>query len=88
VEVVEAHDDLAALRVPAVELDVLVGLQQREEVGYRNLDERSISPWTRALTAVEGSAIASHSRRSIFTTLPPASIEGGSARGLYLVFLT
>ncbi len=87
VEVVEAHDDLAALRVPAVELDVLVGLQQGKRSGTGS-SIRSISPWTRALTAVLGSEIASHSRRSIFTTLPPASIEGGSARGLYLVFLT
>ena len=39
VKVVEAHDDLAALGVPAVELDVLVGLQQREQIGHRNLDQ-------------------------------------------------
>ena len=49
---------------------------------------RSISPCSNALTAVSGSAMASHSTRSTFTTLPPASIEGGSARGLYLVFFT
>ena len=49
---------------------------------------RSISPCCSALTAVRGSVMAIHSTRSIFTTLPPASIEGGSARGLYLVFLT
>src|SRR5215467_14620342 len=32
--------------------------------------------------------MAIHSTRSTFTTLPPARPEAGSARGLYLVFLT
>ena len=39
VQRVEAHDDLAAQRVPAEQRDVLVGLQQREEVGRRGFDQ-------------------------------------------------
>ena len=49
---------------------------------------RSISPAISALTAVLGSGMASHSTRSTLATLPPASIEGGSLRGLYFGFFT
>ena len=39
VEVIEAHDHLAAERIPAEQRDVLVGLQHGEEVGHRQLDQ-------------------------------------------------
>ena len=48
----------------------------------------SISPFCRAATWVCASGIQIHSTRSSLTTLPPARPDGGSARGLYLVFLT
>ena len=49
---------------------------------------KSISPAISALTAVCWSASWRHSTRSTFATLPPASPDAGSARGLYLSHLT
>src|SRR5262249_21875643 len=48
----------------------------------------SISPFWIAATWVCASGMAIHSTRSTLTTLPPARPEAGSARGLYLGFLT
>ena len=42
----------------------------------------SISPWIRALTAVIGSEMASHSTRSTLATLPPASLVAWSKDAL------